>query len=401
MSSVGEMEIAVVVLGFLVLVLTVALLWVVLRRNTDPIVESTVKTELQAMSQAALAQASEQFLTLAEERLAREGEAHTQELAAKKQLIDRELLSVSGSLEKVTSLIQGIEKDREAKFGALTEQLKTIGSQTQALTASTNTLGEALSNTQVRGQWGERMADDILRLIGFVEGVNYFRQKTLEGVGSRPDFVFLLPGDLKLNMDVKFPLDNYLRCLAAKSEGERDRYKNSFVRDVRSHIKSVTTREYIDPEGGTVDYVVLFIPNTSVYSFIHEHDRDVIDVALSSRVICCSPFTLFAVLSVVRQAVDSFALQKASEEIVGLFGRFNVEWDKFLASLETLGNRIGSAQRSYDELVGPNKRSLERPLRQIDHLRKERGLPVAPLAEHGAWPDGGELSPALGEGEAH
>ncbi len=56
-------------------------------------------------------------------------------------------------------------------------------------------------------------------------------------------------------MDVKFPLDNYMKYQAEESEGLRDGYKAQFLRDVRQRIKEVTTREYICPEDRTVDYV--------------------------------------------------------------------------------------------------------------------------------------------------
>ena len=62
------------------------------------------------------------------------------------------------------------------------------------------------------------MAEDVLRLSGFIEGVNYLKQKTLETAAGRPDYTFPLPQGRKVNMDVKFPLDNYVRFL----EAERD-----------------------------------------------------------------------------------------------------------------------------------------------------------------------------------
>ena len=329
----------------------------------------------------ALSKVSEQFLTLAEQRFARQAEAGTRELDTKKQLIDQQLANVNTRLEQVVALVRETETKREASFTQLTTNIKTIGQQAANLTNSTATLREALSNTRVRGQWGERMAEDVLRLLGFIEGVNYRRHETLEGPGSRPDFVFLLPRDLRLNMDVKFPYDNYIKFLEEGTEGERLQHKTAFLRDVRARIREVTTREYIDPEQGTVDYVLLFIPNESIYAFIHESDPGILDTAMQNKVICCSPFTLFAVLAVVRQAVDNFALQQDSEEIISLFGRFYNEWDKFKEGVNTLGRRLALTQKAYDQLTGPRTRMLERPLQRIEGLRLQKGLPVAEFSE--------------------
>jgi DNA recombination protein RmuC len=228
-----------------------------------------------------------------------------------------------------------------------------------------------------RCEWGERMAEDILRSIGFVEGVNYFKQSQIEGGSSRPDFVFMLPDDLKLNMDVKFPLDNYMRHLEAESEAEKSQFQTAFLRDVRGRISEITNREYINPEQGTLDYVLLFIPNESVYSFMHEKDPDLLDFGLRNKVVCCAPLTLFAVLAMVRQAADNFALQKSSEQVVSLFGRFNTEWEKFTDSMEQVGKRLDSTQKAYGFLRGTRRRALERPLGQIETIRAERGIPVA------------------------
>ena len=388
------MEIAVGILSAAVVVLAIVLgLSWRLRGGDGTVIQDAARAEFEQLSQAVLSRASEQFLTLARERLTRETEAGARDLDTRKQLIDQQLASMKGELGKVSTLVQEIERDREAKFGELTTQLRTVGEQTVALTASTVTLREALSSSRTRGQWGERMAEDVLRLIGFVEGVNYRKQATIEDTGSRPDFVFLLPGELRMNMDVKFPLDNYLRFLEGESGPESDRHRAAFLRDVRARIKEITTRDYIDPERGTVDYVLLFIPNESVYSFIHENDPGLLDTALHSRVICCSPLTLFAVLAVVRQAVDNFALQKASEEIISQLGRFDSEWNKFCEALETLGRRIGSVQIAYEQVSGPRKRMLERPLSRIEALRQQRGIDVAPALDEatalGEGPDAG------------
>ena len=231
------------------------------------------------------------------------------------------------------------------------------------------------------------MAEDVLRCAGFIENVNYLKQKTIEGIGSRPDFTFLLPQNLKLNMDVKFPLDNYVKFLEADSDSERAKFRNDFLRDVRSKINEVSTREYINPEQNTVDYVLLFIPNEHIYAFIHEQDRPILDESIKNKVVFCSPVTLFAILAVIRQAVDNFALEQASNEILSLFGAFKKQWNEFLKKLDLVGRRIGDAQKEYDALITTRRRKLEKPLSKIDSLRIEHGLPIAPIEDEGIITD--------------
>jgi len=346
------------------------------RRKADinTILEN-VKASFGSLSLEALSKSTEEFLKLAKAKLESEREVSLKELDAKKGLIDQQLQRMNAEMEKISILMNELEKDRVEKFGELSNQLKTATEQTAALVEVTNTLREALASTKARGQWGERMAEDVLRLCGFVEKVNYLKQKAIEGGGVRPDFTFLLPNNLKLNMDVKFPLDNYLRFLEADSEAEKVKFRNAFLKDVKARIKEVTSREYINPE--TVNCVLLFIPNEQIYAFIHEQDNSILENGIKNRVVFCSPITLFAVLAVIRQAVDNFALEQTSNEILSLMGRFKKQWDEFIKKLEILGKRIEEAQKEYGTIMTTRRRQLEKPLTEIETLRTQRGLPVA------------------------
>jgi len=137
----------------------------------------------------------------------------------------------------------------------------------------------------------------------------------------------------------------------------------------------------------------LFIPNEQIYAFIHEQDRSILDEGIKNRVVFCSPITLYAVLAVIRQAVDNFALEKTSNEILSLFGAFKKQWHEFIKKLEAVGNRIDDAQREYEAVMTTRRRQLERPLDKIEDLRSRRQLPIAPV-------EGGEPPSGKNEGRA-
>ena len=338
-----------------------------------------MKDSFGSLSLEALSKSTEEFLKLAREKLGSEREIGVKELDSKKGLIDQQLQRMTVEMEKVSKIMEELEKDRIEKFGELSTQLKSTNEQTTALIKTTNTLNEALASTKIRGQWGQRMAEDVLRLAGFIENVNYLKQKSIKGVGTIPDFTFLLPRSLKVNMDVKFPLDNYIEFLKVDSKSEKERFLKNFLRDVKDKIKEVTTRDYINPEQNTLDYVLLFIPNEQVYAFIHEQDSSILDEGIKNRVIFCSPITLFAVLAVIREAVDNFALEQTSNEILSLFGAFKKQWHEFINKLEAVGRRIGDAQKEYDAVMTTRRRQLEKPLGRIEELRSQRELPIAPV----------------------
>jgi DNA recombination protein RmuC len=179
-------------------------------------------------------------------------------------------------------------------------------------------------------------------------------------------------------MDVKFPLDNYLRYLEAESELEQRRARDDFLRDVRGHVKTLAARGYSGEGIDTVDCVLLFIPNEALYSFIHEQDRTILDDALVQKLVFCSPLTLYAVLAVVRQAVDSFRVERTSHEILARLAAFHKQWSAFVDRMDKLDRSLGTARRDYDELVGTRRRQLERELDKIADLRSAAALEAAP-----------------------
>ncbi len=285
------------------------------------------------------------------------------------ELVRNEVALLREGIAHLGDLMQRTGGEGKASFAGLAETLRTVD-------ARTSTLTNALGNSRVRGQWGERAAEDIMRIAGLVEGVSYFKQRSVNGAsaGSRPDFSFPLPDGSSVNMDVKFPLENYARSVEAESDADRATFDKAFVGDVRDKIKEVATRSYVDPANGTLDYVLLFIPSESVYAEIHRLDASVIDAALSQHVVLCSPLTLFAVLAVVRRSVESFAFQQASDDVLRTMDSFDKEWRKFSDGLSALGRQLATVHGTYDQLTGPRLRALETPLAHIDSLRRERGL---------------------------
>lgn len=322
---------------------------------------------------AELQRAVETLVTVAGEQLdarTRTGAAH---LEARKELIDAELERMRATLAEVTGLIQRLDAERAGQLGQVSAQLEGVARAHAELGRTTATLTQALTNAQARGQWGERMAEDVLRAAGFVEGVNYRTQVTTRR-GGRPDVTFLLPGDRVVHMDVKFPLAGYLELLDADTEVERDRARDGFLRAARARVRELAQRGYIDEQDGTLDVVLLFIPNEQVHAFLHEHDPALLDDALAQRVVLCSPSTLFAVLAVLRQAVDSFALERASDEILQLLAGFADQWARFTDQLDKVGRGLETTQRAYEALASTRRSQLERQLDRVEELRSQRGV---------------------------
>ncbi|HDH53822.1 MAG TPA: DNA recombination protein RmuC [Nitrospirae bacterium] len=332
--------------------------------------EKELIDKFSTISLEALSKNSAEFLKLAEEKLKSSTVEGSKELEGKKELIDKSIKEMDKTLSDVKQKIADVGKGN-IEVSTLIKKHEDV---TLRLRDTTEHLKQALASSKKRGEWGERMAEDIINLVGMVEGINYSKQKTLEGSSGRPDYTFFMPNHLKINMDVKFPLDNYMHYLNASTNHDRKRYKDELLKNTKTMIKQVTTREYINPSDNTVDYVIIFIPNEQVYSFINESDTTIMDEALRQKVILCSPFTLYAVLAVVRQAIENFNLERTASEILELLGEFSKQWNAYKDKFRMMGERLDAAKREYDSLVTTRSNMLERPLRKIDELRKQKAI---------------------------
>jgi DNA recombination protein RmuC len=385
-----------VLLGVLVAVLAAAIAYEVARRRfaaaephlLDAAVGDALDTALAELSvrsandrDAAVRAALEQAAVLQREQLGSAASALQADLGAKKDVIDTRLDQVRAELRselnRLGTLVADLGRTSAERFGQVDESLRTHAEIAGTLADSTRMLREALANPQARGQWGERMAEDVLRLAGFTEHVNYRKQVNVEGGSGRPDFTFDLPKGHVLYMDVKFPLASYLRYLEVGTDAERQAHLKRFLADVRLRVKELAKRDYCgESDRPAVDYVLLFLPNEHLTGFIHEHDPGLLDEAMAQRVVLCSPLTLFAFLGVIRQAFDNFMIEQTSDEILSLIGRFGQQWQKYSESAEKVKRHFDSVQREFDQLVGTRRRALERPLQELEALRIERNLPV-------------------------
>ncbi len=336
--------------------------------------KNRMETSFKALSLDVLSQSTDQLLKMSKERLDAKTSESSADLEAKKRLIDQSLSSLADNMQKelkrVQDIMDNINKDVPQKYGEVSSAIKTVAGQIEEQRKTTESLNRALSSTQVRGQWGERMAEDILRIVGLQENINYLKQKSVEGSRSRPDFTFLLPQNLKVNMDVKFPYERYKAYIDAENDSEREKAKKLFLGSVKERIKEVTGRDYINPEDNTVDYVLIFIPSESIYAFIQEWDPSILDDALRQKVVLCSPLTLYAMLALIRQATENFKLQESSRKIQALLGGFNRQWYEFIKSMNVVGTRIDSAKTAFDEMVGTRRRMLDKQVKGIDDLNK-------------------------------
>ena len=304
-------------------------------------------------------------------------------LDTKAQVIDATLRGVSTDVTKrlneLNTELQNLRESSSRQYGSVEEAVS-------ALAKRTDNLKDILSNSQKRGQWGERLAEDILRSAGFVEGKNYSKQQQIEG-GGKPDYRFEMPPDRVLFMDVKFPLDQYSLYIAAEDDAVRAQAKKQFLDALHGHITALAKRDYLDKaDNNTIDYVLMFVPNESISSFVHEADPELIDTALEQKVVLCTPLTLYAFLVVIRQATDSFHTEQNAADIMKRINLFNKEWVKYTEAVESVEDQFKKMIGTIESINvdGTRFKKLNVQVREIEKIRKREGIAEVTADEAGA-----------------
>jgi len=102
--------------------------------------------------------------------------------------------NVQGSLQELRDAMQVIDRARSESLVRLDTVLGESQRTIATLQRSTSKLAETLSSSHARGQLGERLADDVLRAAGFMEGLNYRRNSQIEGGGNSTGLYLPSPG---------------------------------------------------------------------------------------------------------------------------------------------------------------------------------------------------------------
>lgn len=367
------MELAIGLLGGLLLGIGIFYLFFKGNRKQNDEITDTISAKLNEIMPTILDQANESLVRMADQKLGAESSKSRLDLENKREEIERLVKVIQEDLKESKKELELSDKERINSFSALKNSLDEYKKITEQLSVSTENLKKVLSNNQLRGQFGEQVADDLLKMAGFVVGENYTRQESDNG--ARPDFTVYLPDRTKINIDAKFPYSALQRMTETDDSDAKKRYMKEFESDIKEKIKQVTTREYISPEDRTVDFVILFIPNEMIFSFIYDKMPQIWEDAMAKKVVLAGPFSFTAILRMVKQAYENFRVQENIFKIVGHVQSVEKEFDKFSDEFDKVGVKIDQLQKQYSDVSTTRVNQMKR---KMDLVRLEGGVTINP-----------------------
>ena len=331
-----------------------------------------LESSFQALAAAALQGSSEQFLKLAEQRLATARTQAVADVEERKKAIESLVAPLRETLGKLETRTGEIERARESAYTRIDEQVKQLAVATQRLESGTTTLASALKSSQVRGRWGEVALRNVAELAGMTEHCD-FDEQTAASDGRRPDMTVRLPGGRLIAVDAKAPLSAYLDAVAAADETARNAFLDAHVAALRGHVKALADRDYPASLAAGVDLVVLFLPGDPFLAAAFAKDPDLQTDALRRRVLIATPTTLVALLRTVAIYHQQESLAKNAAQIAEAARELYDRGAKFGEDLAKVGRGLQTALKAYNDAAASFDTRLMPMARRLEEMRVPEG----------------------------
>ena len=342
--------------------------------------QEQLTTSFKALSAEALEANMKQVVELARSQL---GAAHTVakgELEKRQLAVEQLVRPITEQLGKVDEQLAALKQEGARSQGMLVQQLRGMAEGQDRLRTETGALVTALRKPNVRGQWGQMQLRKVVELAGMVRHCDFSEQASFAGAEDatlRPDMVVNLPGARHVLVDAKAPLQGILDAYEATDEEQRTRALADHARLLRKHVRQLADKAYWAGMDSTPDFVVLFLPGEHLYSAALEADPELIEDAMARHVLIATPTTLLALLHTVGYGWQQEKVAESAQAVSDLGRELHGRIARLSTLLATLGNRLNSTVKAYNDTVG----SYE--TRVLPGARK--------FADHGAVAEGAEL----------
>jgi DNA recombination protein RmuC len=297
--------------------------------------------------------------------------------------LNEAISDVKTRMNSLSTQTADAETKRAAAESAIKTQIESMQVGNQNLLEQATKLAGALSSSQTRGRFGEVQLEMLLENAGLIEGIHFTKQNSDRGNDelSRPDIQISIPGGSRIFIDSKFPFTRFLEAVDADDEETRDSLMQQHAKDLLKHVEALAKRDY---QGVTFspDFVVLFAPFESILSESLRVDPMLLEKAFSKNVTIATPTNMLALLRTVAYAFgrqdladNAVAIQGHASELLKRVGSLH-------AKLATLGDRIKSVERGFNDVVQTAETSLLRPARNMVNLGVSTGAnKLAPLSD--------------------
>jgi DNA recombination protein RmuC len=345
------------------------------------------------LSAEALQRNNSSFVELAKAQLQEKVVEAKSEFEKKEQAIGALVRPLSESLEKMDTKIHQLEASRIKAYSDIWNYLDQVRSTTEGLKKETNNLVGALKTSHTRGRYGELALRRLVEHAGLFEHCDFEEQVSVEDGDSgrmRPDMIIRLPGKKTLVVDSKAPLAAYMKMFETDDAEQQRLLLGQHVYAVREHIRKLSAKAYWSQFSEAPDFVILYMHIESSYGVALQAWPEMIEEAMSSRIIVATPTVLLSILLGVGYSWNQLKTMENIEAIRDAAVELHDRSAILLEHIANIGKGLSSTIAHYNKTVGSLESNFLPQARKINALSqayiKKQELPEVLPLETGVRP---------------
>jgi DNA recombination protein RmuC len=180
--------------------------------------------------------------------------------------------------------------------------------------------------------------------------------------------VVRLAGGRSVVVDAKVPLDAHLDALSTDDPEEAQAHLRRHVRQVRSHVDTLSGKAYWRSLPGAPEFVVMFVPAESFLAAALETDPSLLTYAATKDNVIATPTTLIALLRTVAHGWTSEALAERTREIHELGRELHGRIGVMGGHLDKVGRSLKGAVEAFNSAVGSIESRVLVTARQFEDI---------------------------------
>ena len=281
-----------------------------------------------------------------------------------------ELEAMKKSVEVLSSQAREADRSRIAAEEGIRKDLTNMAQANKSLLDETTKIAGALTSSQKRGKFGEAQLELLLETSGLIEGEHFTRQRSFKADDEKtgiPDITISMPGSSMLFIDSKFPFERILEAYETSDPDKREELITQHADDLRKHIDALAKRGYADKDSSP-NFVVLFAPFESILTEALRVNSNLLNYAFAKGVTIATPTTMMALLHTVGYIFSRNRLAESATEIQELAGAFLKNVGALHAKILTVGDRLKSTLKAYNEMIPTAESTVLSPAKKIMNL---------------------------------
>jgi DNA recombination protein RmuC len=283
--------------------------------------------------------------------------------------LNAELVAMKESVKALAQQANDANLTRTAAEAKLNTTILEMRRASESIFDETKKIAGALSNSQVRGKFGEAQLELLLQQAGLREGHEYTSQRSTTDADSSgiPDVTVTMPGGSYLFIDSKFPFDRFLDAFGTEDQDQRDEFLIQHTKDLLKHVEALAKRGYHKSQGSP-DFVVLFVPFETLLSEALRIDPMFLEKAFKVGVTVATPTSMMALLRTIGYIFTRNKLAENADEIQKVASTFLKNITLLHTKIVAVGKAISSTSKAYEDLVPTAEKTVLAPARRIHNL---------------------------------